>query len=154
MKNKLIIISILLLSVASCNKKTDAAPETPVAVEQPATEANRECFSFITDKDTVTMTMTRTADNVSGDLVYDWNEKDGNVGTFSGMFAGDTLRMDYTFQSEGMTSVREEVYVRKGNTLVQGTGEVEVEGDRQSFKSRKDLQFGNSIVLLKTECNQ
>ena len=94
----------------------------------------------------------QNSNNVNGELHYHLKEKDANMGTISGIFIGDTLFGDYTFKSEGMTSVREAIFVRKGNTMVQGMGEMEERNNKQCFKNPKALSFDNSIVLEKIDC--
>ena len=85
-------------------------------------------------------------------MVYNFFEKDKNSGTVSGMFKGDTLYADYTFQSEGTSSVRETVFIKKGNTLVEGFGEITEKDNKQIFKDKKALKFDESVVLNKVEC--
>jgi hypothetical protein len=137
----------------SCNKaeklnETVTTPTTEVAEQKPVTE----CYIMATPRDTVTMTMTRQNQSVSGDLRYNWYEKDHNVGTYKGSFMGDTLRIGYTFQSEGMTSIREELFLLKGDELIKGTGHIIEKNGRQVFENKKNVIFDGSIVLTKTDC--
>ncbi len=150
-------ISTLILAVLfiSCEGKK----ETETKVEGKAAESDampaaerKECFRYAVNKDTVTMTLTRNANNASGEMQYNLFEKDGNFGTFSGTFIGDTLYADYTFESEGMKSVREAVFLRKGDKMFQGDGEIIITGDKVTYRNPKALSFGNSIVLEKVEC--
>ncbi len=115
-------------------------------------DSAREFFLWTKGKDSVTIEYTRKANNVSGKLRYAWFEKDKNNGTFVGVFDGDTLRADYTFQSEGMTSVREIVFVRNGEKLLQGNGEMTEKDNKVVFVDRK-LDFTNTIELSKTQCD-
>lgn len=153
MKNSIIVAGILIL-FASCkdeNKTEDAvdAPK-PDRKEQPAVSSNKECYQWIKNKDTVDMQLVRTADNVRGTLRYMWFEKDKNNGTFTGVFKRDTLRADFKFQSEGMESIREVVFVRKGDQMIQGNGEMEDKNGKMVFTGK--LDFTNSISMTKTEC--
>ena len=150
MKNFFILAAFLLLISTSC-KKAEPAVEPDAVVETPAAPTS-DCYKFATDKDTVTMTLTRTNNSASGELTYDWFEKDGNVGTYEGSFKGDTLRIGYTFQSEGMTSVREELFLLKGDEMIKGHGKIIDRDGKHVFKNRKNVIFDRSLVLSKTNC--
>lgn len=154
MKNRILAFAVVGIFFASCKEKTEEQVVTEQEMEQPEVSiAAKDCYLFAKGKDTVRMTLvTANGNNVSGDLVYNLYEKDKNSGTVSGMFKGDTLYADYTFQSEGMSSVRETVFVKKGITLVEGFGEIEEKDNKQVFKDKKALKFEGSIILNKVEC--
>lgn len=155
MKNT-IFVAAMLLALVSCSdkKQADANPNEPeVRNEQPVVDANRECFDWTNGKDSVSLSYTRKVNNVSGELRYGWFEKDKSSGTFVGVFKGDTLRADYKFQSEGMESVREIVFVRNGDQLLQGNGEMTEKNGTTVFTDRKKLDFSNTITLTKINCD-
>ncbi len=153
MKNLIPTIAILAI-MTSCNEKkqteTTVDKPRPDRKEQPAVSSNEECFRWVSNKDTVDMRIVRTADNVRGKLRYMWYEKDKSNGTIVGVFKRDTLKADYRFQSEGMESFREVVFVRKGNQLVQGNGEMTERKGKMIFSGK--LSFENSISMVKVEC--
>jgi hypothetical protein len=149
-----IISAALLLLLISCNKKSEVDTVTIGTGRTAPAEVIREkeCYQLISNKDTVMLSIVQNADNVNGELVYKLYEKDNNKGTISGIFIGDTLFADYTFKSEGMTSVREAVFVKKGDSLLQGSGEMEEKNNKQCFKQPKALKFENATALTKTNC--
>ncbi len=151
---KIFALIVIFALFTSCEKNKKETPETAQPdPAPPVVEAElKECFLYAANRDTVTMTLTRNADNASGEMQYNLFEKDGNFGTFSGTFIGDTLYADYTFESEGMTSVREAVFLRKGDKMFQGDGEIIITGDKVTYRNPKALSFGNSIVLEKVKC--
>ena len=113
---KVILLSILLGSVfVSCKKEkkeTTTLPEKAVV----DTSSSQECYSAVIKKDTVYMTLNIKGDQqVSGKLSYVFYEKDKNFGTLVGEIKKDTLYADYTFMSEGVTSIRQVVFLKKGN---------------------------------------
>lgn len=65
---------------------------------------------------------------------------------------GDTLIVDYTFDSEGSESVREVVFLKRNNQLIEGFGDVEEKDGKTVFKDKSKLIFGNSIVFKKVDC--
>jgi len=144
----------LVISLTACNKKEDTKVVTEPEMEQPEmTAPAKECYEYTKGKDTIHLSMATTnGNNVAGDLKYAWFEKDSNTGMFSGMFKGDTLYADYTFQSEGMTSIREIVLIRKGDNLLQGYGDITEKGNKQLFKDRKSIKFDEKMVLKKVAC--
>ncbi|SHN67044.1 hypothetical protein SAMN05444395_10462 [Flavobacterium fryxellicola] len=89
----------------------------------------------------------------SGKLSYNFYEKDKNEGTLIGVLKGDTLVADYTFMSKGISSVRQVVFLRKGNIYVEGYGDVvEVASGKVIFKDIKQLKFDGKSVLSKVDC--
>ncbi|WP_285009235.1 hypothetical protein [Pedobacter faecalis] len=115
--------------------------------------ADTACYMWVSDRDTVEMKLNMSDDDVNGELNYKWYEKDKNLGSFTGKMNGDTLVGDYTFQSEGMQSVREIVFLRKAEQLLQGTGEMTEQGGKVIFKDKSKLSFSKDIVLDKTDCH-
>jgi hypothetical protein len=67
---------------------------------------------------------------------------------------GDTLVADYTFMSEGVSSVREVVFLQKDGTLIEGYGDVVDANNKVSFKDKKKLKFDAKNTLTKVDCPQ
>ncbi|MNY65786.1 hypothetical protein D3C86_2031100 [compost metagenome] len=65
---------------------------------------------------------------------------------------GDTLVGDYTFISEGVSSVREVVFLQKDGTLIEGYGDVVSTNDRVTFKDKSKLKFDAKNTLTKVDC--
>jgi len=152
---KIFIAVFGIIAFASCGKKEETKVVTEQEMEQPEiTIQDRECFLWTSKgKDTIKMSLTTAnGGNISGDLEYNFFEKDGNKGKFSGLIKGDTIYVTYDFQSEGTNSTRESAFLKKGNTLVEGFGEVETKGSSQTFKDKKALKFDGSVTLNKVDC--
>lgn len=111
-----------------------------------------DCYTFATKKDTAFMHINVTDDIVSGDLEYQFFEKDSNKGTIKGKMIGDTLIADYTFLSEGTTSIREVVMIKKDNDFIEGFGDVQELDKKVSFLNRAKLSFKNGLTFKKTNC--
>lgn len=110
------------------------------------------CYAFIKDNDTARLNYMSTNGITTGELSYRLYQKDRNSGIVEGEIKGDTLIADYTFESEGLESVREVVFLMKNNELIEGFGEVEEKDGKTIFKDRSKLVFGNSIVFKKVDC--
>ena len=155
MKNKILIAGFCGLFAFSCNKKAETEAKETIApdVEAPAVVAvEKECYEFVKNKDTVTLSLTKNENDASGSLTFNWFEKDDSNGVFKGMFKGDTLVADYTFQAEGTSSVREVVFLKKGESFLPGYGDMQEKGSKTVFKNPKALQFDANVVLSKTAC--
>ena len=68
------------------------------------------CYQMTLKRDTVNLQLNVNDTIVTGDLQYDFFEKDRNEGTLKGVLRNDIITGDYTFQSEGTTSVREVIF--------------------------------------------
>ena len=157
MKTKILVFSMAVASFASCGKKEEKQVVTEQEMEQPEIVIqDKECYLWTSKgKDTIKMSVTTAnGGNVSGDLEYNFFEKDGNTGKFSGVAKGDTLYVTYDFESEGMKSTRESAFLQQGNNLIEGFGEVETNGNSQTFKDKKALKFDAGITLKKVECTK
>lgn len=125
---------------------TTLLPTTTIAAKQ------TDCYQFTQKRDTVSLTLHQDGAAVTGDLNYRFYEKDKSKGTLSGEMKGDTILGEYTFDSEGMRSVREIVFLKKDGKLYEGYGDVEEKGGKVTFKNRSALKFGEGVVLSKTDC--
>lgn len=111
-----------------------------------------DCYTFATKKDTAFLHLNVTDDIVSGDLEYHFFEKDSNKGRIKGKMIGDSLIADYTFSSEGTTSTREVVMIKKDNSFIEGFGDVKELDNKISFVNRTKLSFKNGLTFKKTNC--
>lgn len=117
---KIIPHLILMMIVISCTARR-------------STETLAGCYRMIIKKDTATLSLNAEGSKITGSLSYHWFEKDHNDGTFDGEIMNDSLLVaDYTFQSEGNTSVRQVVFKIRDSLLLQGYGEL-IEKNDTSF---------------------
>jgi hypothetical protein len=91
---------------------------------------------------------------VSGNLEYNLYGKDKNIGTIRGSRRGALIIADYTFSSEGVTSVREVVFKLEEGKLTEGYGEVGQKGSRISFNDHEQLKFDRGIQFHRLACNR
>ncbi len=110
------------------------------------------CYAFTASKDTIWLRIQPQAQAVTGTLNYHFFEKDSNNGTIQGVMQGDTLFADYTFASEGVTSVREVAFMKKDNGFVEGYGEMEEKDGKMLFKNRSALNFDSQTKLSPVAC--
>jgi len=165
MNKRLLLVLLPTCVFAACNNQDTQAPATGekdsasvVATDTASAKmdtsldaANSSCYTQVTDKDTVTLHLVMADGKVSGDLQYRLFEKDMNTGTITGKFKGDTLVADYTFFSEGKTSVREVAFLKKGDDYTEGFGMVRQQKGKMIFRPGT-LQFSDSLLLKKVDC--
>lgn len=152
----------ILCAVAftSCkNENKSEASEIMNAEESDIMEADLNnpriaCYKYTSAKDTVLLQMEQINDEVAGTLSYNYFEKDKNDGTFEGTMMGDTLYADYTFNSEGSVSVREIMFVKKENKLVEGYGDVEEVGGKMKFKDNAKFTLNDTMALVEIDCGE
>lgn len=145
---------ILMMGAWSCQDNTNQAKSSEVAMEvtQPATE-NSNCYAYQEGGDTIQVKLTEAADgSIQGYMLFQLKEKDKNTGTFTGVKEGNLILADYSFQSEGVTSIRQIAFQQTDSTLKEGYGEIIQEGNQQRFKDPKQLDYQHSMVLKKIDC--
>jgi hypothetical protein len=150
MKNPFFIFALSLIFLASCNNKTKNKETVAVSNKINETAA---CYSYSKNNDSVILHISIKDNLVSGDLLYNYFQKDKNIGKVNGEMKGDTLYAEYTFQSEGVNSVREIAFLKKGNEWIEGYGDLEEQSGEMVFKNKTTLNFKNNITLKQTKCN-
>jgi hypothetical protein len=145
---RVIAILCMMILCISCNKQRNN--------EGSATEQDViKCYQYINNKDTVLLKTISIGRSVSGTLVYNLYEKDKNTGTIQGHINGALLIADYTFISEGVSSVRQVVFRKEGRTLIQGNGDVIVDPHGKTvFNNIDSLDFTGSILLTEVDCEE
>lgn len=83
-----------------------------------STTKKPECYAYVTDRDTINVTLAINRNNVDGNVIYKIYEKDRNLGNFQGVLMGEKIVAQYEFMSEGVLSSREITFIKKGETLV------------------------------------
>lgn len=160
MKKYLLIIPILcIITITSCKNETKTDESEMMNSEESDMQADVNtpqiaCYKFASEKDTVLLQMEQINEEVAGTLSYNYFEKDKNDGTFEGKMIGDTLYADYTFGSEGSVSVREVMFVKKENKLIEGFGEVEEVNGKMKFKDNAKFTLNEKMPLTEINCDE
>lgn len=147
----------LLTACSNPNHSEQEEGEQAIVQENPKEEMLRgpSCYLYATDRDTVYLVLNPpVAGKVTGDLSYDFFERDGNIGFIEGEVQGDTLIADYTFLSEGMVSVREVGFLLGEDHVMEGYGDVEQVDGRMVFWHKDSLDFSNGLVMPRISCEQ
>lgn len=157
MKN-LIIIASVLFAVVSCEKKVDQTIDTSTQdsasldSSQPIESSTvQNCYLGITGKDSVYVSIDDNLGTFTGKMRYKNFEKDSSNGDLMGTKNGDTLKLNYTFASEGMNSDREIYFLLKDGKLIEGIGEHKVEGNKDMYANPAQIKYTGQ-ELEKAEC--
>lgn len=162
---KILLIPCLAILVVSCNNPAettvdagaDSSGTVAVIPEQGSTVQATDtslsgCYAYEGGKDTVLLQLENKSGTVSGSLSFNYYEKDRNDGTLQGTLSGDKITGFYLFRSEGMMSVRQEIWKVVGNRLVPGTGEVIQRNDSTFFRDPAAVKFDEARALNKKPC--
>ncbi|MCP2026084.1 hypothetical protein L1276_001224 [Flavobacterium sp. HSC-32F16] len=155
---KILAISTLILTVLiSCKKATETEPiqitPSPPKEAQIVEPAGDQCYSWTSKGSVIEMSFNvNSHQEVNGKLSINIVGKDKNEGTLIGNMKGDTLIADYTFNSEGVSSVREVAFLQRENTFIEGYGDVVTANDKVTFKDKTKLKFDPKNTLTKVDC--
>lgn len=159
------IIFFLLLLLYACNNRSTStevedaatagsvhagAADTLVTGVQPFVLTG--CYEMTMKKDSAFLDLQVEDTLVSGTLDFNFFEKDRNRGTLKGVLRNDRILADYTFSSEGVTSVREVIFLIKNGTLLNAYGALKEQGGKLVFADREDLQYGEANPFIKVPC--
>lgn len=149
-----VVVSISVCSSCNNTPETKNVTDTKDSIEATATNntTTTQCYVGIPGKDSIFLQLHIDNNTVSGDLEYKRFQKDLNKGTIKGMFRGDTLLADYTFMSEGVMSVREVMFLKKGDKLIEGFGDVEEKNKKMVFKNTGEVKFDEAMLLKQSNC--
>lgn len=155
------ISTLFILSLASCtseNKGAAGDSTEVIALDTTFTattpnESSGDCYIYTKNRDTASLKLNIIGEELTGELSYKLFEKDSNAGKIAGEMKGDTIIAEYTFDSEGMRSVREVVFVKKDDgNIYEGTGDVIEKDGKMVFKDRSAIKFSPTMVFTKTNC--
>jgi len=106
---------------------------------------NETCYAAIFEKDSAAMIVkTLASGEVTGSLLVKYGEKPQNNGTIEGKFSGDTLLVDYRFNT-GKDSSRVYTnplaFLKKDGKLIMGVGQIETTLGRSYFVKGKPIDY-------------
>lgn len=154
MKSPLSFLLFTALLFACNNESTDKTDISSADSSRTKPETKTECYLYTKNKDSIRMQITINDKAVSGELIYSFSQKDMNQGILQGELRGDTLLAEYEFKSEGIVSVREVAFLKKGNGYAEGYGEAEEKDGKMIFKNAAGLTYSDSLILKSINCNK
>ncbi len=158
MKHHLLIPALLIILLTSCTNQPKNVADTTTGADQTVTTQNNQqglvttCYMAMIGKDTMLLQVRRFDNVATGELSYLFHEKDRQTGEFDARIMGDTLIGEYIFDSEGTSSSRQIVFLLKGDTAIEGYGEVEEKNGGMVYTDIRKLEFGKGLNLNKVAC--
>lgn len=139
-KNILYLAFAAIPFVFACNqseKKVDAAKADSVISET--------CYAAAFEKDSASMIIkTMSSGKITGALLVKYAEKPQNNGQLDGKFNGDTLLVDYRFNTgkdSTKTFTNPLAFLKKDGKLVMGVGQIETTLGRSYFVKGKPINY-------------
>ncbi len=145
MKNLgLFFLLLTCVGLQSCKKEQSQkdAKDTLVLAEK---TMNQACYKSLYESDTIEMKMITSKDNkITGDMIMSLFAKPKKIGKIKGEFRGDTLFVDYSFyQGSEKTKIFSNpmAFLKKGDSLVLGSGKIEYYFGKSSFVKGQPINF-------------
>ena len=146
-----IILPCVFFALA-CTPEKSQQTDTAQPSESMEVAATPVCYVAILGQDTLSLRVENLSNEVTGNLAYNFYEKDDNQGTLKGQMHGDTLLADYAFMSEGTESVRQVAFLKKEGGFVEGYGEMQDQNGKMVFKNTAALDFKSGTPFEKVPC--
>jgi hypothetical protein len=153
MNRSILILSAAAFIAVACQSKTTEEKIDSLA-KSPDTVASQSkaCYAYRKNRDTVTLSYTVAGNTIAGEFSNNLFEKDKNSGQINGIIKGDTIIADYTAKGEGVTSVRQVVFLKKGDQLLEGYGDTEEKDGKMVFRKINELKFINAVGMTVVDC--
>lgn len=161
MKKLLFIICSGIFASCASDTTSDTVKDTTVVKQEtpvlPNTEDTKDdqlngCYTMVIEKDTAHLKLDVNGSAVTGNLSYKRFQKDSNNGSITGTIHEDLIKLMYSFQSEGMVSVREVYFRIIGNKLAEGYGDIDLRNDTAFFKYPTTLRYEEKHPFIKEAC--
>lgn len=153
MKKNLLYIAIAAVPfIFACNqseKKADSAKKDSVMSET--------CYASSFEKDSAAMILkTLSSGKVTGSLLVKYADKPQNKGEINGKFHGDTLLVDYRFNTGSDTTkayTNPLAFLKKDGKLVMGVAQIETTLGRSYFVKGKPINYdAGKFTFIEVPC--
>lgn len=149
MKKPFIFILPIAFALFSCNENSKTADQSNTAE---TSSAEVQCYTAVNSADSATLKTSQKNGRIVGELAFNFSKKDDTQGSISGEFKGDTLFVEYHFTYKGTKYNNPQVFLKKGDTLLQGAGTLETMMGRTYFKKEIPIKFDEGFVFETTDC--
>lgn len=145
MKNLgLFCLLLACIGFESCNKNQKAAEAIPAVVDKPVSV---QCYKSVYEKDTIYLKINVLKEGkISGNMEMKLFEMPIKLGKIAGEYRGDTLFVAYTFiqgANDKVTFKNPMAFLKSGNQLILGNGEIETTMGASYFVKGKPIDFDN-----------
>jgi len=141
MKRNLLYLAFAAIPFAFACNSSEKKAET----EKKDSVVNQSCYAASFEKDSAAMIVkTMASGKITGSLLVKYADKPQNNGQISGKFSGDTLYVDYRFNTGKDTSnvfTNPLAFLRKDGKLVMGVAQIETTLGRSYFVKGKPINY-------------
>jgi hypothetical protein len=141
------LLLLVFIGHISCGKKEDSGETQEQAMH--SVDPRVGIYAYQQNRDTIRMEIQQFGSPVIGDLVISLAEKDKNFGTFNGYLRDSVLIAEYTYTSEGLSSIREVALKFRGDRVFLGSAPMEERGGKMVFVDRNQITYDESTPLLR-----
>ncbi|TKB98852.1 hypothetical protein [Pedobacter cryophilus] len=154
-KIRLLILPIAIIMISSCNrnlKSADQKNQDSIAMADSLKTKILSCYEAVSNADSALLKLEEINGEIQGELSFNFAEKEDTFGTVRGAFKGDTLFVDYNYTLNGTTYKNPQAFLRKGDQLIQGRGEISTYLGRTTFSKDTPIDFKQGFVFNLAEC--
>ena len=148
--------TILILACGSNDttntRMVENMPVGDSSLQSDFTDTLSGCYQMIKNKDSAFLLLDVKDKKVTGSLTYSIYEKDSNKGSIAGKVEDSLIKAWYTFQSEGVTSVREMVFKIEAGHLLEGMAQIAMQNDTAIFAKNAILTYAMDRPFDKISC--
>lgn len=153
MKNKIIYLLFsaipFVFACSSSDQKADSAKADSLI--------NETCYASSFEKDSAAMILkTMSSGKVTGSLLIKYGEKPQNNGKINGKFHGDTLLVDYRFNTGSDTTkafTNPLAFLKKDGKLIMGVAQIETTLGRSYFVKGKPINYeAGKFTFVEVPC--
>ena len=153
MKKNLLYFALAAMPfVFACNqsqKKTDTSKKDSLV--------NQTCYAAFFEKDSAAMIVkTMASGKITGSLLVKYADKPENNGKISGKFNGDTLLVDYRFNTGKDTTkafTNPLAFLKKNGKLIMGVAQIETTLGRSYFVKGKPINYeAGKFTFSEVDC--
>jgi hypothetical protein len=149
MKKSIILsLTVALFIITACNnnnKQSDANTSGSKKADI------RTCYLAVSNADSATLSIHKENAKTVGKLAFNFSKKDDTDGSVSGEFKGDTLFVEYAFKYKGTKYSNPQVFLMKGDSLIQGHGDLRTMLGRTYFEDHSKIMF-DGFVFKPSDC--
>ncbi len=153
----LLVFPIAIVMLSSCNnsqKSADKNTSDTIGMAEKFEKISSNCYLAVNGADSARLTLKDLNGKVEGEMSFNFATKEDNSGTFTGEFKGDTLFVEYSFKLHNSSTqyLNPQVFLKNGNKLAQGSGELFTYLGKTTFKEHSKINFENNFVFEPSDC--
>jgi len=153
-KNPIYLVLISIPFIFACNQNNQADSNS---ANKNDSLTNQVCYAAAFEKDSAAMIIkTFSSGKIKGSLLVRYGSKPENNGLIEGKFKGDTLYVDYRFNTGGDTTkvfTNPLAFLKKDGKLIMGVGQIETTLGRSYFVKGKPINYeAGKFIFNEVNC--